>query len=112
MSEMDFWLSRFILEVHKDGDPYLPNTLYQLICGLQCQLHEYGLSDIKLFDNLSLHGFRSTLDGKMKRLNGTGNYSNAKQAQSITQEHENRLWELGLPEVVLNTIVYLCTEEW
>ena len=75
VSEMDFWLSRFVLEVRKkNGDPYPPNTLYQLICGLQRQLREHGHADIKLFDNPSLHGFRSTLDGEMKRLNGTGNY--------------------------------------
>ena len=54
-------------------------------------LREHGRADIKLFDNPSLHGFRSTLDGEMKRLNGTGNYLNKKQAQPITQEQENRL---------------------
>lgn len=59
----------------------------------------------------SIHGFRSTLDGDMKRLNGTGNYLNKKQVQPITQEQENRLWELGLlgdhnAQVLLNTIVY------
>ena len=32
----------------------------------------------------------------MKRLNGTGNYLNKRQAQPITQEQENRLRELGL----------------
>ena len=112
LPEMDFWLSRFILEVRKkNGDPYPPNTLYQLICGLQRQLREHGRADIKLFDNPSLHGFRSTLDGEMRRLNGTGNYLNKKQAQPITQEQENRLWELGLlgdhnAQVLLNTIVY------
>ena len=58
VSEMDFWLSRFVLEVRKkNGDPYPPNTLYQLICGLQRQLREHGHADIKLFDNPSLHGF-------------------------------------------------------
>ena len=102
---MDFWLPRFILGVRKkNGDPYPPNMLYQLICGLQRQLREHGRADIKLFDNLSLHGFRSTLDGEMKRLNGL-------KAQPITQEQENRLWELGLlgdhnAQVLLNTIVY------
>ena len=111
-SEMDFWLSRFVLEVRKkNGDPYPPNTLYQLICGLQRQLRERGHADIKLFDNPSLHDFRTTLDGEMKRLNGTGNYLNKKQAQPITQEQENRLWELGLlgdhnAQVLINTIVY------
>ena len=47
----------------------------------------------------------------MKHLNATGNYLNKKQAQPITQEQENRLWELGLlgdhnAQVLLNTIVY------
>ena len=79
VSEMDFWLSRFILEVRKEnGDPYPSNTLYQLICGLQHQLREHGRAGIKLFENLSLHGFRSTLDGEMKCLNATGNYLNKK----------------------------------
>ena len=78
---------------------------------MQRQLREHGRADIKLFDNPSLNGFRSTLDGEMKRLNATGNYLNKKQAQPITQEQENRLWELGLlgdhnAQVLLNTIVY------
>ena len=47
----------------------------------------------------------------MKRLNATGNYLNKKQSQPITQEQENRLWELGLlgdhnAQVLLNTIVH------
>ena len=46
-----------------------------------------------------------------KRLNATGKYIDKKQAQPITVEQENRLWELGLlgdhdPRVLLNTIVY------
>ena len=45
--EMNFWLSKFVLEVRKkNGEPYPPNTLYQLICGLQCQLREHGRADI------------------------------------------------------------------
>ena len=119
---MDFWLSRFVLDVRKaNGDPYLPNSLYQLVCGLQHYLYEHGRADIKLFENPSLHGFRSTLDGEMKRLNATGNYINKNQAQPITPEQENRLWELGLlgeysAQALLNTMVYqfffFCTEEW
>ena len=35
VAEMDFWLSRFMLEVRKaNRDPYPPNSLYQLVCGL------------------------------------------------------------------------------
>ena len=65
--------------------------------------------------------FRSTLDREMKQLNATGNYTNKKEAQPITPDQENCLWELGLlgehnAQVSLDTMVYLvgffCSEEW
>ena len=94
---MDFWLSRFVLEIRKkSGDPYPPESLYSLICGLQRYLRDKGRADIKLFNDTSLHGFCCALDEEMKRLNATGNYIHKKQAQPITIEQENRLWELGL----------------
>ena len=35
-TEIDFWLSRFVLEVRKsNGDAYPPNSLYQIVCSLQ-----------------------------------------------------------------------------
>ena len=72
VAEMDFWLSRFVLEVRKaNGDPYPPNSLYQLVCGLQRCLRNHGFGNIKLFEDSAFHGFRSTLDGEMKRLNAT-----------------------------------------
>ena len=105
--------SHFVLEVRKqkDGEPYPPNTLYQLVCGLQRQLRESGRAEIKLLDNPSLHGFKATLDGEMMRLNSTGNYLDKKQAQLISIAEEERLWELGLlgdhnPDVLLHTLVY------
>ena len=94
---MNFWLSRFVLEVRKrNGEAYPLNTLYQLVCGFQRHLREHGRADIKIFENPLFHDVRSTLEGEMNRLNGTGNYLNKKQAQPITVEQENRLWELGL----------------
>ena len=52
------------------------------------------------------------LDGEMKWLNATGNYIDKKQAQPITPDQENYLWELGLlgehnAQVLLNIMVYL-----
>ena len=62
-----------MLEIRKkNGEPYPPNSRYQLICDLQRNLRENGRADVKLFDDPALHGFRSTLDGEMKRLNATG----------------------------------------
>ena len=89
LSEMNFWLSRYVLEIRKkDGDPYPPNTIYQLVCGLQRFLKEHGRADIKIFDIPEFHNFRGTLDEEMKRLNSTGCYINKKQAQPISIEEE------------------------
>ena len=112
LTEMNFWLSRFVLEIRKkNSEPYPPNTLYQVVSGLQRFLREHGRADIKIFENPALHGFKATIDGEMKRLNKTGKYVNKKQAQPIAVEQEDRLWELGLlgdhsPHVLLNTIIY------
>ena len=109
---MNFWLPRFVLEIRKkNGEPYPPNSLYQIVCGLQRQLCEHGRADIKLFENPTLYDFRSTLDSEMKCLNATGNYLNKRQAQPIPAKQEDRLWELGLlgdhnAQVLLNTIVF------
>ena len=43
VTEMNFWLSRFVLEIRKkSGDPYPPESLYSLICGLQPYLLHCG----------------------------------------------------------------------
>ena len=57
VDEMDFWLSKFVLEVRKaNGDAYPLNSLYQLVCGLQRHLRNHGRADVKLFENHTLHG--------------------------------------------------------
>ena len=38
-TSLQHWMSRFVLEVRKrDGTEYPPNTLYHIICGLQCYI--------------------------------------------------------------------------
>ena len=112
VSEIDFWLSRFVLEVRKkNGEPYPPDSLYQIVCGLQRFLKDHGRADIKIFENPAFHGFRATINGEMKRLTATGKYTNKKRAEPISKEQENRLWDLGLlgdynPQVLLNTVVF------
>ena len=40
-TELNYWLLHFILEVRrKNGEPYTPHSLYQLICGLQRVIRE------------------------------------------------------------------------
>ena len=72
----------FVLEIRKkDGEPYLPNVLYQIICGLRRNLCETGRADVNLFMNPALHDFHCMLDGEMKCLNATDNYVSKQQAQ-------------------------------
>ncbi|CAG2247963.1 unnamed protein product [Mytilus edulis] len=41
VKELDFWLSRFIMETRrKDGTPYPPNTLMNISAGIQRHLRE------------------------------------------------------------------------
>ena len=67
--------------------------------------------------------FRTTLDSEMKHLNGTSQYIHKKQAEPITVEDENLLWELSLlgttsPTVLLHTLVRIygwvvfCFKKW
>ena len=112
VNEISFWLSRFILEIRKiDGDPYPPNTLYHICCGLQRHLRESDRADVNLFDDAHLHCFRSMLASEMKRLHATGNYLEKRKALPISTEQEDRLWEMGLledhsPSVLVNTIIW------
>ena len=56
--EMNFWLSRVVLEVQKrNGEAYPLNTLYQLVCGLQRHLREHGpltLKSLKILRSMML----------------------------------------------------------
>ena len=51
---LSLWVPCFILEVrNKNGNSYSPNSLYQMVCGLQRMVQEDRLH-IKLFDSPGL----------------------------------------------------------
>ena len=46
---LKFWLPRFILEVRKKNtDEYPPNSLYQMVCGIQRHLQKISTTDFFL----------------------------------------------------------------
>ena len=58
-------------------------------------------------------GFRRTLDEEMKRLHASGLAVQKRQAEPITIEEENALWEKGVlgksdPKTLLDTVLFLC----
>ena len=73
---MNFWLCRFVLEIHRcDGERYPPASLYQLCCSLFRHLRAAGRAEVNIFEQAEFHMFCTTLDSEMKRLSSTGQYT-------------------------------------
>ncbi|CAC5392434.1 unnamed protein product [Mytilus coruscus] len=75
IKELDFWLSRFIMETRrKDGSPYPPNTLLNISAGIQRHLRENKRSEINLLQKNSVDfpTFQKSLDTRMKEVTSAG----------------------------------------
>ena len=88
-----------------------PNTLHHIICGLMRHLIGYGHPAIDFFSNQEFCKFRFSLDAEMKRLQSSGKGSNKRQAEPLTPENEELLWEKGLlgestPQALLDTMIF------
>ena len=109
LSELQYWLLRFIHEVRKkNGSEYPPNILLHLCTGIVRYLR-HPSHDI--FKDSAFAEFRSSLNAEMKQLQARGLGSKQRQAEPITEE-EDLLWEKGLlddhtPDALLNTVVYM-----
>ena len=112
-TQLAMWLTRFVLEARrKDGNVYPPNTLHQLIAGLMRHLRQSGRV-IDLFRDAAFTDFRALLDSEMKCLQRAGVGSVKRQAEIISVDEENSMWELGLlgdgtPQTLLDTMVFYC----
>ena len=106
-------MSRFVLEVRKkDGSEYRPNTLHHICCGILRHLRESGRPDIDIFKDSLFADFRATLDGEMKQLQSLGIGAKKRQAESLTEEEEERLWQTGQlgehsPQALLDTMLFM-----
>ena len=62
---LQYWLSRFCLEVRKkDGSEFPPDTLHHLICGLMRHIRLNGNPSMDVFHDPDLAQFRQTLDSE------------------------------------------------
>ena len=104
--------SQFIVEVRKrDGTVYPPNILHHIAWGLMRYLRWNGRPDINFFKDPEFSNFRASLDAEMKQLQSQGEGSKMKQAEMLTEEEENTLWEKGYlgdatPQSLLDTMVF------
>ena len=109
----EFSLCRFIVEVKKCNgeDDYPGRTLYQMICSLQCHLRKKEIG-WKLVHGDEFTKFNRVLDSVMQERALLALGTVKKQAQVISLEFENRLWETNVlgednPEKLRNTVLYL-----
>ena len=106
-------MSWFVLKVRKkDGSEYPPNTLHHICCGILRHLRESGRPNIDIFKDSSFTNFRATLDGEMKRLQSLGIGAKKRQAEPLTEEEEERLWQTGQlgehsPQALLDTMLFM-----
>ena len=112
VDELNYSICHFITEVqYADKAEYPPATLKSLVLMLQLNLqnchHSYKILSDKQFVLI-----QNTLDNNMKMLSKAGVGSVKRQADIITIEEENILWNqkiLGMdsPEQLLNTVFYV-----
>ena len=111
--DLQHWLVRFILEVRKkDGSEFAPNSLHHVCCGIMRYLRWNGQPSIDFFADAAFAEFRASLDAEMKRLQAAGIGTNKKQAEPLTAEEEETLWQRGLlgdetPQTLLDTIIFM-----
>jgi len=110
--DLNINLQRFITEIRKvNGDEYRGNTLFEIIASLQHYMRQRNRK-INLFDGQSFTGLNNVLDAKMKLLAQKGIGIQKRQAKVITEEQEEKLWQLKIlgtdtPQQLLDTLIYV-----
>ncbi len=98
MSEEDlnYAVPQFIYEVSKKDHSFYPaETLCSLVVCLQACCHSHG-KEYKFFEDPKFTPIHNTLDNHMKELSAQGIVTGKKQAQLITLEEEEKLWNMNI----------------
>lgn len=92
-------MAHFVQEVRrKDGNEYPPGSLTSIVAAVQRYLRENGRPEVSFLDdkNPTYDLLRKSLDAKLKQLTRKGVGCHKKQAQPITPEMEQVLWDEGI----------------
>lgn len=92
---------------------YPAATLYQICAGILRYMRDNGVTNMNFLDNNDkrFYNFRKTLDARMKEISSKGIGLKKKQADPISADDENLLWEKDLlggatSKSLLNTVFY------
>ena len=96
-SDLNYWLSRFIVEVRRtDGKPHPASSISNLLAGLYRHCREYN-ADCPNFMNRKDPAFRDlngTFQVRYRELRESGVGAVVKHAAVVTPEEEDALWAL------------------
>ena len=110
-------LAYFVVEVTRNtkGEPYKPDTIYQILCGLLHYMRSiHGGKKVPNFLNKKNQGFRrlhAVTDRHYRKLREVGIGGRRQHAEVVTPEEENQLWTtrvLGVhsPTSLQNAVFY------
>lgn len=112
VNELNYWLSKFVLEVRKrDSTQYPQNSLVSIIAGIQGTFHQRKIFHQFFKDKLFL-SLQQSLDCAMKMSVKNNIGIHKKQAPIITGDQEEKLWQEGqlgssTPTQLIQTLFYL-----
>lgn len=111
--ELCYTLSRFLCEIKKqNGEDYPGETLYELIICIQLSLElDFG-REYKFLNDQAFSQLKNTLDSVMKERAASGISVKRRQADVISQQEEEMLWDKGIlgtssPQQLLDTLIYM-----
>ena len=103
------------LETRKtNGQPYLPKTIHQLLCGLLRNMRDVNLGCPNFLDKKDsrFKTFHGTLDLHYHHLHGSGLGRPMKHARVLSDYDEDKLWRSGVlgtssPQTLQNAVFYM-----
>jgi hypothetical protein len=93
---LDYAVGAFAYEVRKDnGEEYRGQTLFEMVIAIQHHLRQHGRF-VTIMDDEQFLETRNLLDKKMKELAAKGIGIEKRQAEVVSLEMENTMWEKGV----------------
>ena len=115
--QVNYWLSTFVIEIRNmNGEHYHSGTLYSICDGLQWYICEKQMKDnckvpVHIYKDPLFAYFRVVFDSVLKELHQQGIGIYKKQAEVISLEVEEHLWNEGVlgddtSKKLLDTLVF------